>query len=230
MPPTHAEAESKQLKCGSCQWFGSGFNGQTCFAARQVELETPACIEYVSKLKDPFHEITRDKYINAIRDALKTRKFNLSDTLIDELRGYVVGDNLANLNFGDSKDIMRMSQILADIVRHRARVTTIYTQAMETKHDLEEMSDHISLWLYSKYAVVRELKNEVQRKAAENRLLPELMPIRKNLHKVLDLAAHLDNRLDATERTVRTILDSMEKLWYSREGQYARHTNRPPGV
>jgi hypothetical protein len=223
MPPTHPEAATKDLTCGRCQWLNSGFNGQNCFLSRQVELTTPACIEFTERLKDPFHEILRDKYILGIREALKTRKYNLNESLVDELRGYIVEDNLSDLNYGDSKDIVRLSRILGEIISHRGRVTTIYTQALETKYDMEEMSDQISLWLYSKYAVIRELKNEVQRKAAENRLLPELMPIRKNLHKVLDLAAHLDNRLDATERTIRTILDSTEKLWYSKEGAYARH-------
>jgi hypothetical protein len=220
MPPEHPEAKEKALTCGLCQWFQSGYNGQTCYKTRNVSVTTVACEEYTVKFQDPFHEMSKDKYIQGIRDALKHNKFKVNEALITELQGYIV--NLDAVKHNDSNDLIRVNGSLTTIVAYRSRVTTIYASALEVKSALDEIRSAIDLWLYSKYSTMRDLKNENMRTAAINRIIPEMVPIHTGLNKVMKLSEYLENRLDANEKTIRSLLESVQKLWFSKEGAYGK--------
>ena len=217
IPERHPEAEAKNLMCGSCQWFASGFNGKTCQKTRLVEYNTLACKEFTLPLYDPFFEITGDKYIQGIRDVLRSNKFKIDDSILAEIRSYIVEDNFNKYRFGTSQDLECINLALKKIIQLRARVSALFTSMLDIKHEFEELHTHSQLWLYSKYALVRELKSEGMRKIIINRLLPEMIHISKNIDKNLATAKYIENHLECNEQTLIKILNSSEKLWFSRE-------------
>jgi hypothetical protein len=218
MPPEHPEAEARSLVCGSCQWFMSGFNGQNCQVTRSVELTTKACREYTLPLNDPLNVLVFDKYIIGVRTELSNPKYNVDKNIVVELKTYVEENaNLLKFSFGSKQDLEGIATFLRRIVALRSRVSTIYTSLVDIKHDFEEVVEYANVWLFSKYAIFRELKNETARKLAFNRILPEMIVVRKNISKAITIAQYVDERLDANERTLGKILSSAEKLWFSKE-------------
>lgn len=217
MPPVHPEAEAKSLMCGSCQWFMAGFNGSNCQKVRSVSFDTLACREYTLPLDDPFYPIVQDKYIQGIREALRLPKFIIDDSILVEMRGYVIEDDFNKYKFGTKQDLEAINITLKKIIQLRARISTIFTSLLDIKYELEELLDHSNLWLYSKYSSVRELKNEGMRKAVLLRILPELIDINKNLEKSISLSKYVEKHLENNEMTLAKILSSSEKLWFSRE-------------
>lgn len=218
MPPQHSEAEAKSLMCGSCQWFSVGFNGANCQKIRSVEFNTMACREFTLLLEDPFYDIvTKDKYIQGIRDEMRSPKYIIDDSILVEMRSYVVEDDFAKNSFGTTQDLEAINVTLKKIIQFRARISTLYTSLIDVKYEFEELQKHSDLWLYSKYSCIRELKNESMRKAAMMRILPESIDITKTLEKNLVTAKYVEEHLDNNERTLTKILGSSEKLWFSKE-------------
>lgn len=217
MPSQHPEAEAKNIMCGSCQWFSAGFNGQTCQTTRNVKTTTLACSEFTSVLNDPFFNITQDKYIQGIREVLRSKKFKIDNNILDELKSYIINDNFSKYRFGTVQDLEASNLALKGIIQLRARVSTIHTSLMDIKYDFEELNNHCQLWLYSKYESIRDLKSEAMRKVILYRLLPEIIHIQKDLDKCLATAKYVENHLECNEQTLIKILNSSEKLWFSRE-------------
>jgi len=218
MPPAHPEADARNLVCGSCQWFSAGFNGQTCQITRNVELITKACQEYTLPLNDPFKPMIFDKYIMGIRAELNNPKYNIEVGIVQELKKYVEeNSNLLKFQFGSKQDMEGITSFLKRVVALRSRVSTLYTGLVDIKHDFDELVEYATVWLFSKYQIFRDLKNEASRKTAFNRILPELVVIRKNITKATTIAQYVDERIDANERTLGKILSSSEKLWFSKD-------------
>jgi hypothetical protein len=211
MPQTHADAATKKLTCGSCQWFNSGLQGNNCRKLREVEVDTPACIEFTVILKDQFHEISKDKTILQLREELRHNRFKVDDKILEELRGYVIQEDFTKFRFGTQQDVGTMQQALMQIVTYRSRVSFIYTSMIDIQVELESKVKTAKMWLVSKYKTYQDLKNEEMREAALNRLLPELIPITTSLNKVVLTAKHLDEKLDKNDWTLRTILESVQK-------------------
>ena len=216
-PGEHTEAEVRSLVCGACQWFYSGYDGNTCAKIRKVEPKTVACIEFTSKLKDPFSEIAKDKFILGLRDKLRLPRYKVADSFLIELQGYIVDDNFGDMSYGKQQDLIALSSGLAKIISHRSRVSLIYTQMIDLQHDIKKLQKEANMWLYSKYSSIRDLKNELMRESAMDRVIPELPGVVVPLEKIIATARYLDEKLDSNERTIRAILSSAEKLWYSTE-------------
>jgi hypothetical protein len=218
MPKPHPEAEAKQLICGSCQWFTAGFGGKNCQITRQVSINTTACVEYQKPLADPFQALASDKVIQEIRGRLREPKFTIDHVaILDELKSYIVGEQLGTNQFGTRQDIEGICDHLRRVVTYRARISTIYTSLLDIRHDYEELVGYAHSWLYTKYQVVRDLKNEMSREAVFSRLFPESVRILRDLNKSTTVAKYLDEKLESAERTLGRILSSSEKLWFSRE-------------
>jgi len=216
-PKVHPEAASRGWVCGQCQWFASGYN-QTCEKLRAVEIDTPACIEFTAYLEDYYHEIIDDKYIHGLRAALRGNRFKINETaLLEELKQYNIDVDLAVNKLGTLQDMEAITGAIKTIVGYRSRVVAIYTSLLDLQHDMEEMMSHASLWLYSKYETMRDLKNEGMRQAAFDRLLPEKIAIQKNISKLVATAKYMDEKLDSNERALGKILSAAEKMWFSRE-------------
>jgi len=217
MPDVHPEATHYSYNCGSCQWFTGGFNGN-CQTRRGVEIATKACIEYTEPLKDYFQEITVDKYILDIRKDIAEGDYFIEDRLLEEVRSYLVHGDLSKYQFGTSQDLQAMTEFLKMIIQYRARVSNIYTSILDLKHNLEVRVCFASSWLNSKYSIIRNLKNEGQRKAALHRLIPGLILAQENLEKAISTTKFIDDKLDANERTLGKILSASEKLWFTKKG------------
>lgn len=218
MPRSHPEAESRKLACGTCQWFNSGFQNKTCRVTREVVVDTVACVEYTERMPDLFYNLLQDKYFQGIREELRHNRFKLNESILTEIRGYILNNDFQNFRYGSKQELESVAKALLQIVGYRARVSTIHTSLIDMEHDLEELLSHVWLWMYAKHPMVKELKNDTMRKAALDRVLPEVMPIKRNLYKALALAKYVDERLDKNEWTLRTVLESAGKLVYSREG------------
>jgi len=217
-PGQHPEAEAEDTRCGSCQWYKAGYAGSgNCAVTRNVEVGTFACVEYTVPLVDGFGEILSDKYVMGVRKQLQSPKFNLDDSILEELRNYVVEEDFSSHRFGSQQDLEEINKYLRRIVVNRSRVSTIYTSLVDVKYEFKELLEHAELWLYSKYPKMTTLKNEAIRRAALDRLLPEQIKVRKNLKKFISVAEYIDKKFDATEFTVSKILASSEKLLFSRE-------------
>jgi hypothetical protein len=216
-PGKHPEADAKHIMCGSCFWFTAGFDGKNCQKLRTVEVTTPACIEFTLPLEDPFIEITKDKYISGIREVLRSNKFKIDESILQELRSYVIEDNFAKNRFGTQQDLEAMNLTLKRLIQHRARLSNIFTSLIDIRHEFDELIDHSHLWLYSKYSIIRDLKSENMRKTICMRILPETIAISKQLEKYMATAKYIENHLECNEQTLIKILNSSEKLWFSRE-------------
>lgn len=216
-PRDHPEAQVKNLKCGTCQWFMSGYGNNNCRNLRGVDITSVGCLEYTTILEDPFHEIASDKYIKSIRSNLASPKFKIDSTsLMEELKSYIVDASYLNQQYGSTQDLESIDRALRTIVAYRARVSNIYTTLIDLKYDHEELINQATLWIFSKYQMVRDLKNEMARKTALDRSLPESIPLSKNLEKLLTSSKYIDEKLTQNEFTFKAILSSSEKLWFSR--------------
>lgn len=222
-PHDHPEAEAKGWSCGSCQWYTAGFHGKNCQSVRGVGLDTVACVEYIRPLDDPYQLIGQDKVIKEIRNHLKSKRFLIDISIIEELKSYVIGEEVTKSHFGSKQDVEGICEVLRRTVSYRARASTIHTTMIDLKHEYDELVAYAQSWLYSKYQLIRELRNEASRESVFGRLLPESIPIQKNLNKVLSIAKFIDEKLETTERTLSRILSSSEKLWFSREGWRGSH-------
>jgi len=217
MPPVHPEAEAKSLMCGSCQWFISGFNGNNCQKTRYVTFDTIACREFTLPLDDPFFPIVQDKYIQGVRESIRSPRFTIDNSILVEMQGYIIDDDFTKYRFGTKQDLEAINITLKKIIQLRARMSTLFTSLIDIKYELEELLDHSNLWLYSKYASIRELKNENMRKAILLRIIPEVIDISKNLEKNMATAKYVERHLENNEMTLAKILGSSEKLWFSKE-------------
>lgn len=214
MPQTHPDALSKGLVCGGCQWYTSGFRGN-CQTIREVAVDTQACIEYTKVLKDVFFEILTDKFLLGIRQELKHKKFLIAESIFDELKGYVIDQDFDNFKYGSQQDLELLTKTLLKTVPLRARVSTIYTTLIDIQHDFDELIERAWMWMYSKYSLIRDLKNEAIRKSAMDRVLPEVLVIRKNINKGLELSKFLDEKLDKNEWALKAALESAAPLVFS---------------
>ena len=217
MPPQHPEAEARSIMCGSCQWFASGFNGANCQKTRSVSIDTLACREFTFPLDDPFFPIIQDKYIQGIRENLRSHKFLIDDSILVEMRGYIIEDDFLKYKFGTKQDLEAINITLKKVIQLRSRISTIYTSLIDIKYEFEELQNHSNLWLQSKYESIRDLKNESIRKAVMFRVVPELVEISKNIEKNMTTAKYIENHLEKNETTLSKILSSSEKLWFSKE-------------
>jgi hypothetical protein len=136
---------------------------------------------------------------------------------LDELKSYVVDDNFTKYRFGTVQDLESINLTLKKIVQLRARVSSLFTSMIDIKYEFDELQNHCNLWLYSKYSLIRDLKSEGMRKIIVMRLLPEMINISKNIEKNMSTAKYIENHLECNEQTLIKILNSSEKLWFSRE-------------
>lgn len=214
MPAQHHQAVDKKLFCASCQWFSSGLNGQTCRKLREVEVTTPACVEYTIIMKDPFHEVARDKKLLQIREVFGTNKaFLIHPDILSELASYAtkLREDFVDKRFGTAHDLHTLQQGLFDIVSFRARVSSIYTNLLDIQYEVEKNKREANSWLYSKYDVWRDLKNEGSREAAFDRIIPEVVGIQSSLNKAIATAKYIDDVLNKNDWTLRTILESVQR-------------------
>ena len=218
-PGQHPEAEAEDVRCGTCQWIRAGFGASgNCGKNRDVEPTTYACIEYTPPLMDSFQDIASDKYVLGIRQKLGSPRFRLDgESILEELRGYIIEQDLTRNKLGTKQDLQEVNVYLRKVVGNRARVSTIFTSLIDTKYELDELEHYAELWLYSHYAKMTNLKNESMRRSAMYRILPELVPIKKNLKKLMATSEYIDKQLDSAEHTLAKILASSERLLFSRE-------------
>lgn len=212
MPPSH---KNPTYQCGTCQWYLSGYEGNNCKKIRGVDINTQACVEYSAPLADPFREIVaHDKYVDGINKAFGSPKFLIDDTaILTELRSYIVDENVITFNYGSQQDPEAIIKALQKTISFRARVSNILTTLIDMQHDFQELQEKATLWIFSKYAMIRELKNESMRKTAFDRIFPSSVSIQVKLKKLHATASHIDSKLDRNERTLETILNSIN---YSR--------------
>ena len=218
MPETHPEAEHFGYTCASCQWFTAGFNGMNCQRRRGVNANTKSCVEYVLPLDDYFHDLVQDKYVVGVREAIAVGGFIVDDSVLKEVRSYILEGDFSKYSFGSTQDLQAMTEHLKKIIQYRARVSNIYTNLLDMKHDLDALVGHALMWLYAKYSVMRNLKNENARRAALHRLVPGLIQSQESLEKAIATTKHIDEKLDANERTLGKILSASERLWFSKKG------------
>lgn len=215
-PQQHPEASKKSYTCGSCVWFTQGFAG-TCQTYRGITVSTPACVEYQQPSPDPLDEIYRDKYIIGLRESLKHPRFRLDQSLTQELTGYLLDEDLTRLHAGTLQDLTAIMDVLRKILSFRSRVSTIYTSVLDVKHELQEKENYATLWLYSKHSkLMKDVKNAPARKAAFDRVFPEMVSLWKMVDKLEATAKYVDDRLDANERLLTKILQSSERIWFSK--------------
>jgi len=216
-PPQHPEAEAKSMMCGSCQWFAAGFNGANCQKIRLVTFDSIACREFVLPFDDPFQPIIQDKYIQGVREALRSPKFLIDESILTEIRGYIIEDDFTKYRYGTKQDLEAINTTLKRVIQLRSRISTIYTSLIDIKYEFEELQNHCNLWLHAKYDSIRELKNESIRKAVLFRIVPEVIDISKNIEKNMTAAKYIENHLEKNEMTLGKILSSSEKLWFVKE-------------
>ena len=220
MPREHPESSAKNLTCGTCQWVSSGYDNKNCRVVRGVEVTTKACVEYTAVYQDRFYDMAKDKYIQDVRKELKHNKFKVHESIISELDGYITNSlDSSKFSFGSKQDLETIARTLLQIVSYRARVSTIYTAALDIRAELDEKVAYVNLWLNSKFSkVMKELRNEEQRNAALHRVMPDIIPIEKNLSKLISKAKYLDEQLNRNEWTLRAVMDSAGRLVNSKEG------------
>lgn len=216
MPERHLEADAKKLVCGSCKWFRSGYKGITCQKTREVELETPACVEYVTITNDPFMVFARDKYLLDIRKEIRDNsRIELYKKFRTEVSGYLLDIDGLNLALGSHQSSVALQEALKKIVSYRYRVSEIYTSMSEFKADIEAMSEKVYVWLVSNYEEIRDLKNEKLRHMAVQRSVPELVELTHEINKTVDIAKYIDGKLDKNDSTIQAMLRSVNSTHFA---------------
>lgn len=215
MPDRHPEATLRKLTCGGCQWFSSGYNGENCRKLRDVEALTLACVEFRPIFEDPFHDAAKDKFLMGINDAMTSNYFLVDPKLLKELKDYIIKLDTISNNMGRNAEFNVLNSKLKEVVGYRARITEIASDLIELKHDLQQLADQASMWLYSKYDFMMELRNEEQRKAAFDRILPYYKATKVPIDKLSATLELVDEKLNQNERTLRTILEANTKMVYS---------------
>jgi endonuclease/exonuclease/phosphatase family metal-dependent hydrolase len=212
--------EGSKYRCGTCQWFAVGFRGEACQKNRGVEVDTTACIEYKAVMQDPYKEIVTDKYITGIRSALvKLNKRCNYTAITEELRNYQMDIDKLKNKFGSTQDLEGIDKLLRMIISYRDRVTAVYTELLELNKEYDELTQHANMWLHSKYAIMRDLKNEAARKAATDRILPELIGTGRNITTLITTTKFMNDKINDNEFTLRAILSASEKLWFSQNAK-----------
>lgn len=215
MPDEHPEANLRKLTCGSCQWFTAGYKGSNCRKTRDVEPMTPACVEYTPIFEDPYHEASKDKYLVGVSSEIASEYYQIDQSIIKEMKDYIVNLEGAVGGMGRNAESNALNNKLKEIVAYRARVTTVTSDIIEIKSFLSEKVDNANMWLYSKYPFMMELRNEEQRRAAFDRILPTYRPVKTSLDRLQATVDLIDSKLDKNERTIRSILEANIKLVYS---------------
>jgi len=222
MPKLHPQAKGGELVCGSCQWYNMDLTFvPDCRKTREVESSTPACTEHVRRMPDEFGSISHnDKYIVGMREILRKNMFKLdSSKFVTELQSYLnICKDMENINLGSTEDILTLRTALQNIISFRSRVSQITTSTMDQHYEMERVQREILLWLYSKYISFRELKNEGARKAALDRIIPELVTVQIGIDKVMDISKQIYDVLDKTDWTLRSAIGISEKLWFRESG------------
>lgn len=214
MPAEHPSALKDNLTCGTCQWYLTGYLGRSCRSLREVEPNTRACLEYEEYMNDPFTSIcNNDKLITELRKDLKNN-YDIEDSeLISEVNSYILKtDNLTTQQLGVNQNLTQIVITLKSVLAIRQRLSQINTSVIDLNANYEEVLTKARMWVYARYKVVRELKNEQLRTAAFDRILPEKIPIEKKLHKVMALIKYLDEKLKDNEYTIRMIIQASEKI------------------
>ena len=215
MPDKHPEAKIRKLMCGGCQWFSAGYEGQTCRKTRDVEVLTTACVEYRPIFEDPYHNASQDKFLVGVNESLLSDYFTVDPKLTSELKDYIIRLDEITENMGRNAEYNVLNTKLKQVVAYRARITEVYADCIEVKHDLLKVADQASMWLYSKYPFMMELRNEEQRKAAFDRILPYYRPTKSSVDRLSAMLELVDSKLTQNERTLRTILEASIKMVYS---------------
>lgn len=215
MPDTHPEAKIRKIVCGGCQWFSAGFDGQNCRKTRDVEALTPACVEFKPIFEDPYHDAAKDKFLKGINDSLISDYYVVDPKLVTELRNYIIRLEELTDYMGRNAEYNVLNSKLKQVVAYRARVTEVMSDCIELKSDLQKVADQANMWLYSKYPFMMELRNEEQRKAAFDRIIPFYRATKAPIDKLSSLVELIDSKLSQNERTLRTILEASVKMVYS---------------
>lgn len=216
MPETHPEATSKKLVCGSCVWYRAGYKGITCQKTREVELETPACVEYQATKSDPFMLYARDKYILAIRAELReSSRLDLYEKMRKEVSSYLVDIDNINLGIGQHQNALALQTALQKIVGFRYRVSEVFTMMSDVQSDLDAMMEKTYTWLVSNYPEIRDLKNEKLKQTVVQRCVPELFDVINEVNKTVNVAKYIDQKLDKNDSTIQAMLKSVSSTYFS---------------
>jgi hypothetical protein len=214
MPITHPEAAEKSLSCGGCQWFKHGTN---CIKSRLVEPTTEACVEYHEMLPDLYSQMLNEKVIEKLREAFAQPRLRVDMSLVDEMRGYLLDDNL-NFPHGSAADLEAISLCAKRLLNSKSRVSSIFAAILEAKHDYEELNRDAAAWLYAHYPAIRNLKNEAQRQAAFDHLFPESVKVQQSIKKVTAIAEKVEDKLALGEKFLKIISSTSERVYSSKEG------------
>lgn len=215
-PEEHVD---KKNRCGQCQWFASGYDKKNCANLRQVEVDETACIEFTKALPDPYsHFDINDKYIATIKGKIETIEKELDfPKLSVELQSYMVFALKVDFSPGTTQDLGSMDGFLRWLINIRPRVTSIHFQIIQSKRDFNKAQAHAETWLFAKYEMYRSLKPEANKTLMLQRLFPKMIETEESITALLKAVTQLEQLLQSTEFTVRSIFQYSERLWFSQE-------------
>ena len=203
----------ENLTCGECQWFNDGFS---CSVERQVTSVERACMEFTKPLPDMAESLKTDKFLVKLRGAFQNPKFELPHTIIDELNRYMF-DEAINFPMGTYQELEALATNLKRLNSYYARVGQISTYITDIKYDFEELHRKASMWLFTRYPVIRNLKNDTQRQAAFDAAIPESVAISVKLRKANAVAETVDAKLTRSTQALKAILNTSEKVYAYKE-------------
>jgi hypothetical protein len=197
-----------------------GYEGKTCRQLRQVELSTPACIEYQIYRATPFLAVEQDKWIKEMEASIEVFSKDYLKGKERELETYLMYEDF------DEKDPRSyMSEETMLHLCHRFEVCQNYMErVMELKNELGSKKAQLlslqkdaSAYLFTQYTEqLRALKNESERSNFYRNAMPKLSRALDEIEAVLEQVVSLQTNLKDTYFSMRQTQEGALEIWKSR--------------
>lgn len=215
MPPLIGGAS----RCGQCKWYGFPIKGKTCRETREVEINTPACVEFQVAKTRPFEPIERDKYVQDIERNIEVFTKDYLKQFAEELKTYHLFDHKKK----DARSYMSEEEMLGLAARFETcqaytdRVVEIKNEIREQYGKLQGLLKDCQGYLFSHHTdVVRSLKNDKERDVFYRAVLPRLCQAIDRLEAVLDKADLAHVNLKDTHFSMCKTQDAAIEIWKTR--------------
>ena len=217
MPAPHSD---KRLKCETCKWMYAGFEGRTCRQLRQVELATPACIEYQKYQATPFSLVEQDKWIREMEMSIQkfTEDFLANkEKEIETYRMYEDFDAKDPRSYMSEETMLHLCHRFEVCQAYMERVVDLKNELGRTKAQLTTLLKDSSAYLFTQYTEqLRSLKNESERSNFYRNAMPSLSKAIDQIDSVLEQATLVQVNLKDTYFSMRQTQEGAMEIWKSR--------------
>jgi hypothetical protein len=207
-----------KIKCIHCRWYHVGFEGNTCQKTRQVQADTPACIEYQAYRESPIAIIVRDKYLRDLEKSLQGFTSEYLKQVKVELKTYRLFKDRAKTSrdYLSQETMMEMAHQFEVLQGYIERVAEIKHDLIDTFVELQKAAKDAQSYLFTNYTeTLRGLKNEAERGAYFRAGAPTLSKALESTEAVISMATEVYQCLKDAHFNMTRTQELALQLWAS---------------